>query len=129
MHFVNDGVFDTPVQRYVTFPIVVCGVNDDGAQRSRNVIRIIAGIDTFPERLGVSPRIRVDKDLITVVTEASFGHGRATHAKGIIRTGFQIFHKNVPEVKCFVPGGDQGDYLKGCGESCLSKRSSSTPVA
>jgi hypothetical protein len=29
-----------------------------------------------------------------------------------VRSGFQIFHKNVPEMKRFVLGGDQGDALK-----------------
>ena len=79
IHFVNDGVFDRPAQRFVSLPIVVFGINDGGAQRSGNVIRIARCINTFPERFGVSARIRIDEDLVAVVTEASLGHERTNH--------------------------------------------------
>ena len=82
----------------------------------------MAGIGAFPERVSVSARIRVDEDFVAIVTETSLGFGRAADTKGIVRSRFQIFHKNVPKMKRFVLGGDQGDGLKGLWRIMLIKK-------
>ena len=112
VHLVDDRVLHRAPERLVALPVVVGHVDDDAAQRVREVVLRTAGLDPVPERRGGAASVRVDQDLVRVeamtLTMKVLG---AVDPICIAHPGRHPGDMDVPEVEGPVGIGVEDDRL------------------
>src|SRR6516164_4396403 len=100
MQFIDDSVYERPLERLVTHPIIRFGVGNDTLHgRGRIAPSAVCLGD------GDSTAVRIEQDLVAIEAQAQVGLERPHSSKTIDLTRHQVMKKDVPIVIGAVPAG------------------------
>src|SRR5437016_9725104 len=119
MHLVDDRIFHWPAQRSIAFPIIIAGVDNDGAHGRREIVLWTAGVRAFPQRVGVASRIWIDQNLVLIEAKPCARVGGAVQAEGIERARPQATNIDMPKWNVLLTNGSNRMTWKGSTSSDL----------
>src|SRR5215472_1145906 len=112
MHLIDDGVFHRTVERTVTLPVVIRGVDNDGTHRTCHVVDWPTCDGAFPKGVCIPASVGVKQYLVLVEPVARSGIVRPIHSIRVMCPGRKPTYKHVPEMEALIDGWIELDRLK-----------------